>query len=631
MEPLIVRFVVRQTEYTPPVPLASDAPIWRRLTTIALVGIGVLMWGLWHVKMPWLRWLTIGGVAAVALIPPVNRLLAAALDRIRRPSQRSLEYAGLLVGVAATAYLIFTAFAQGRDLIPKTEDDCSYMIGVQMLARGRLWMPQHPLADFFEALYVLVKPAYCSKYFTGTFLAFAPMVWLHWPAWILPVVMSGASVGLLYRIITELVDGAAGAVAAIWMVSLQQFRTLSVMVMSHVPMVLLGLLMIWAWLRWRRNRSVGWAVAIGAFTGWAAITRPADALCYAVPIGLAIAADLWGCAPRRWLATGAAVVLAAAPFLALQIVTDIGVTGHAFQTPYTVALAQEQPGAEYGLRRFNPAWRPASALPEKQAFYEYWSKPLLLDHQPGDVLRSWFGKPRESSESHMQGVVRTTLPFPLLLVLLPAGLIGLSSRPRRLLAVTLPAFILIYFFNPIFVWHYAVVAIPAVILLAFLGIRALANAWPRRGRAIEAVLMAAVVAMALTSCWEIKRFMPTPGERLRDGMMEATFVSQIDESLSMAVDAPAVVLFRRAPNENFFEEPVYNTDVAWPDDAPIIRAHDLGPRNGEIIRYYAQHQPERTFYLFDVAGRSVVQIGKAATLAAELDRGKPVTSLFPPP
>ena len=46
-------------------------------------------------------------------------------------------------------------------------------------------------------------------------------------------------------------------------------------------------------------------------------------------------------------------------------------------------------------------------------------------------------------------------------------------------------------------------------------------------------------------------------------------------------------------------EPVYNTSVAWPDDAPIVRAHDLGSRNIELIRYYAEHQPQRTFYLFD--------------------------------
>jgi hypothetical protein len=67
-----------------------------------------------------------------------------------------------------------------------------------------------------------------------------------------------------------------------------------------------------------------------------------------------------------------------------------------------------------------------------------------------------------------------------------------------------------------------------------------------------------------------------------------------------AVRTPAVVLFTYQPGSPIPEEPVYNTDVAWPDNAPIIRAHDLGPaRNPEIFAYYAKTQPDRTFYIFD--------------------------------
>jgi len=69
---------------------------------------------------------------------------------------------------------------------------------------------------------------------------FAPMVWFKLATWILPVVVCGASVGLLYRIVTELIDGVAGAMVPLWMVSLGWFRTVSMMVMSHVPMLLLA-------------------------------------------------------------------------------------------------------------------------------------------------------------------------------------------------------------------------------------------------------------------------------------------------------------------------------------------------------------------------------------------------------
>jgi hypothetical protein len=87
------------------------------------------------------------------------------------------------------------------------------------------------------------------------------------------------------------------------------------------------------------------------------------------------------------------------------------------------------------------------------------------------------------------------------------------------------------------------------------------------------------------------------------------------------VKTPAVVLFRYRPGVNFHQEPVYNVDVAWPDDAPIIRAHDLGARNAEIIDYYARTQPDRVFYLFDMGNGSLTEIGMAGELAKQLMRG----------
>jgi len=39
--------------------------------------------------------------------------------------------------------------------------------------------------------------------------------------------------------------------------------------------------------------------------------------------------------------------------------------------------------------------------------------------------------------------------------------------------------------------------------------------------------------------------------------------------------------------------------VAWPVNAPAIRPHDLGERNIELYRYYAQQNPQRKVYRFD--------------------------------
>jgi len=83
------------------------------------------------------------------------------------------------------------------------------------------------------------------------------------------------------------------------------------------------------------------------------------------------------------------------------------------------------------------------------------------------------------------------------------------------------------------------------------------------------------------------------------------------------------VLFRYHPGLNFHEEPVYNFDAPAIDDNPIVRAHDLGARNIEIARYYAEHQPERKFYLFDRKTGDVTPLGTARQYLESLERSAP--------
>ena len=63
------------------------------------------------------------------------------------------------------------------------------------------------------------------------------------------------------------------------------------------------------------------------------------------------------------------------------------------------------------------------------------------------------------------------------------------------------------------------------------------------------------------------------------------------------------------------QEPVYNVDVAWPDRASMIRAHDLGPeRDGELFRYYAAVSPNRLVYRFDRRTGQVQELGRVGDL-----------------
>src|SRR5262249_44793906 len=159
-----------------------------------------------------------------------------------------------------------------------------YALQIRMLSHGRLWMPKHPLADFFDSFQVIVDPVYASMYFPGASFFYVPAAWMSVPYWAISSLISGACGALLYLIMTDLIDGLAGALATLMLLGVSKFRELSILVVGHPAIVLLALLMIYSWLRWRHSRSIGWMIALGAFSGWAAITRPLDALIVALPI-----------------------------------------------------------------------------------------------------------------------------------------------------------------------------------------------------------------------------------------------------------------------------------------------------------------------------------------------------------
>jgi len=605
--------------------------IWQIAIALA---IGLLLFYLAGNDINSMRALTVCCAVAVSLVPFVNGGLATFLDWIRNPSPATRRKTAVAVGGAGAIYLMATAMLQERTLIPKMEDECSYIISTQLLAHGRLWMHAHPLADFFQALFVIVKPVYCSIYFPGTAIFFAPMVWLGWPTWIIPLIVSGGIIAMLYRIITELLDGVSGLLACFWVIALGQFRTFSVMIMSHLPMLLLGLLMIWAWLCWRRERRARWAIVLGIFSGWAAITRPADAVAYALPIGIAMLIDLWRQPTRLKVATAAALVVGAAPFLALQVMFDIGVTGRPLQTPYTYSLRQDQPGAEFGFHHYDPTRRPATTHSGKLAYYN-WCKIYLEQHQFPRVILRWFFPDSDRGGIHNAYwliIADNALPSRLLLVLIPAGLLVIGDRRRLVLVSTLLVFCLIYFFNPFFLEHYPMVVVPAVMLLAMLGARAVVG--QRFARRLGVPVTVGILALSITSLWEFKRLSYRADDVAiqdgKDGMLEGSKIGVVNSQLPAAVAGSRAVVLFGPRTSSFFEEPAYNTDVANIDNAPIIRAHDLGPRDVEIIRYYAERQPDRVFYLCNAGGPIIDRLGTATELLAKLNRGESLPTLVPP-
>jgi hypothetical protein len=335
---------------------------------------------------------------------------------------------------------------------------------------------------------------------------------------------------------------------------------------------------------------------------------------------------------------GIIIAGSAAPFLTLQAVFNHGVTGHWLKTPYTLYLEQDQPNTAFGFHPYDPNARPQSTLRQKQDYYQSFFVPFIRRHQPGTFLHTW-------ATRYVPMIVDVTLPAFPLVALLPPGLIGLTRRglcstgwatARGTLLATLPLFIFLYVLNTFFLEHYAILIAPAIILLLLSGGRALEIAFPPARIPIASGFAAGVVALAVVTLPELNPFWDTkrhPELAVDDETFSSPIMQAVQGMVTRYNGDPAVILFPYSPaskdrrGDPTFEEPVYNNQTAWPDDARLILAHDLGPeRDREIFAYYARCQPDRQFFRFNRAAalahspNLIEELGDARTLAAAAAR-----------
>ena len=107
-------------------------------------------------------------------------------------------------------------------------------------------------------------------------------------------------------------------------------------------------------------------------------------------------------------------------------------------------------------------------------------------------------------------------------------------------------------------------------------------------------------------------------------MLEPSKIGALNLQLESEVGSGRVLVLFKPRTASFFEEPVYNMDAADIDSSAIIRAHDLGDRDIEIIRYYAERQPDRVVYSGDASIPTTERMGTAAELLARLEKGEPL-------
>jgi len=307
----------------------------------------------------------------------------------------------------------------------------------------------------------------------------------------------------------------------------------------------------------------------------------------------------------------------------LQLILDKGITGDWLKSPLQFYDDIEMPGVKaFGVDAAQDV-QPTSHLPQKRM--------AELDNLK--LRREFVKKSRlQVLGERVQSLMKFTLPTArfddtslgagVLLVLLPVGLLSIRD-PRALVLVcpTVP-FVVGYSFYPEMLDHYCIAVAPAMIYLLVLGVRSLTLAFPIARGWLGSAIPLSVVALSIASLPELHRDASLPAEdrhhTFDDDSFPATGFNY--ETLPDQVEKPALVLYRYwklKPGEprNYNDEPVYNVDVADIDQAPIIRAHDLGDRDGEIINYYAKIQPSRHVYIVDRENLQIQSLGSAGEIA----------------
>jgi hypothetical protein len=548
-------------------------------------------------------------VGLLLQLRPARSATDKILTTLENPTPRARAIIATAFGFTAGGYLLITANAQGRMFGPVLHDEHCYLIQARMLAHGRLWMPPHELADHFDSFHLITDRVYAAKYGPGTALFLAPAAIAGADLWIVPLLLSAVCVAMLYLVVTEMLDGLAGILAAIMLLAVGEFRRLSIGTVSQIPMLLLLLLALWAFLHWRKTKSVGWIALIGVAVGWGAITRPADTACLALPLVIGIALGLRGAPARRWAITITVGFAATAPFLALQLVANKGITGHWLELPWTYYADRYDPYDSTSLAPYDPARHTHSIVPQIQVF----EREIIVPGYKAKLAMGATGRLSMVSRA----VAQIALPNPLLLILATMGLACSFSRSRWIPLTMILAFVLFHARYTSFITYYLVTLAPGMILLALLGWRAAAAVLPDApSRALTVFGALAILALAIAA-------LPQISGGAGDEWPNAGPLRLIDGRLGAEVRPPAVVLFEFDPvNNNPIIEPVYNVDTAWPDDAPVIRAHDLGEaQNRKLFAYYAKHNPNRAIYRYrrnqDVPnGKPLTYLGTARDLAA---------------
>jgi hypothetical protein len=257
-------------------------------------------------------------VARVLFLAPACVLLGAAVQPIVSrwkfviPARVSIG-AGMLLTAAVALFVL-----RG---VPLQDDESTYLMQADLLARGLVADPTHPAAYAFDEPFTIFTPAgMTGMYLFGTPLVLAPGLLIGVP-WLGQTALVGLTLWCAHRVIRRTGDDSIASIGTLLLALSPMFTFTSATALSQIPS-LAGVTV--ATLGFAQGRWSGGAIA-GTGLGFAVAARPQ----LAVPAAVALL--LWSKARDRRLLV--ATALAALPWLAAIALYNYAVMGTPWQQP----------------------------------------------------------------------------------------------------------------------------------------------------------------------------------------------------------------------------------------------------------------------------------------------------------
>ncbi|MBL8989387.1 MAG: hypothetical protein JNJ80_24135 [Gemmatimonadetes bacterium] len=300
-----------------------------------------------------------GGVVLAAASRRVTGLwrsgaVAEGLARFDPADSRALLLVVALVGVV---YLLVARFVfDGRPLLI---DEAVQLFQARTYASGRLWLPVDPDPAFRSTLNLVEQGGRWFGHFPPgwpVLLALGDLVHLGWAVG--PIV-GAATVGMWGLVLVRAESRPSVRAGALLLFGLAPFPMfLASSHMNHGPVLFWLLAALAGWLALRERPGAGRAVATGFALGMAGITRPADAVAFAIPA--AVWAALWARDTGRIRDLGAIVAGAVLP-VAFLLVVNQATTGSIWQSGYEL-LWGSNVGLGFHAAPYGPPHTPVRGL-----------------------------------------------------------------------------------------------------------------------------------------------------------------------------------------------------------------------------------------------------------------------------